>query len=73
LRSNTTTQDADPRQVNSGGWRVHRGRAHNWTESAMTEQNESSILIKSEAIAKDYLKYFYQIHDQTKKYIKMGW
>jgi comEA protein len=47
--------------------------AHNWTESAMTEQNESSILIKSEAIAKDYLKYFYQIHDQTKKYIKMGW
>ncbi|MDP8214290.1 MAG: phospholipase D-like domain-containing protein [Candidatus Euphemobacter frigidus] len=47
--------------------------AHNWTEAALTEQNESSILIKSEAIAKDFLKHFYQIHDQTEKYVKMGW
>jgi len=47
--------------------------AHNWTESALTEQNESSILIKSEAIVRDYLKYFYQIHDQTERFTKMGW
>ena len=47
--------------------------AHNWTESAMTKQNESSVLIKSEAIAKDYLKSFYQIHDQTERFTKMGW
>ena len=47
--------------------------SHNWTEAALTEQNEVSILIKSEAIAKDYLKYFYQLHDQTERFTKMGW
>jgi phosphatidylserine/phosphatidylglycerophosphate/cardiolipin synthase-like enzyme len=46
--------------------------AYNWTEAVLTEQNESAVLIKSAAVAKDYLKYFYQIHDVTEKFTKIG-
>ena len=47
--------------------------AHNWTEAALSSQNETSVLIESEGTARECLSYFYDIQAQTEKFTRMGW
>ncbi len=35
--------------------------SHNWTYTALTMNNESSVLIRSKAVAQEFIKYFYTV------------